>query len=163
MSEKRDIVLSTLESGGIPYELVEHPAVYNMEEMDELHLPHGEGIVKNLFLRDAKGCRFFLVSMMEDKRANLRALGNLLGVKLSFALEERLMEKLGLERGAVTPFGVLNDGDKGVEVLFDRDIQALSLMGVHPNENTATVFLAPADLAELIQGHGNPFSWVTLA
>lgn len=163
MSEKRNGVLSALKDAGISYELVDHPAVYNMEEMDELHLPHGEGIVKNLFLRDAKGRRFFLVSLMEDKRADLKALGTQLGVKLSFASEERLMEKLGLERGSVTPFGVLNDESGSVEVLFDQDIQALPLMGVHPNENTATVFLAPEDLAELIRRQGNPFSWVKLA
>lgn len=162
MSEKREKVLSALAEAGVAYEIIDHPAVYTMEEMDALHLPHGKGIVKNLFLRDPKGRRFFLVSIPEDKRADLKALGGLLGVKLSFASEEQLIEKLGLEKGSVTPLGVLNDGSGTVEVLFDRDIQALPVMGIHPNENTATVFLAPGDLVRLIQGHGNPFEWVEI-
>lgn len=162
MSEKRAEVLAALAGAGISYELVDHPAVYTMEEMEALHLPHGEAVVKNLFLRDPKGRRFFLVSLRGDKRADLRALGEQLGVKLSFASEERLMEQLGLEKGSVTPFGVLNGGSGTVEVLFDEDIRAMPLIGVHPNENTATVFLAPAHLAGLIRDHGNPFEWVKI-
>ena len=162
MSEKRASVLAALSEAGIAYELVEHPAVCTMEEMETLHLSHAEGVVKNLFLRDPKGCRFFLVSIRGEKRVDLKALGQLLEGKLSFASEGRLMEKLGLEPGSVTPLGILNDGDRTVEVLFDEDIQALPLVGVHPNENTATVFLAPADLVSLLQAHGNPFRWVKL-
>ena len=162
MSEKRLPVLKLLEERGIQYELVDHPAAYTIEEMDKLALPHAGAVVKNLFLRDPKGRRFFLVTLPGEKRADLKALGEQLGVKLSFASEERLGEKLGLEKGAVTPFGILNDGEHRVEVLFDQDIQAMPLMGVHPNENIATVFLAPADLAGLIRAQGNPFDWVAL-
>lgn len=160
MSEKRDVILAALDGAGIGYELVEHGAVYTIEEMDALSLPHAEAVVKNLFLRDAKGRRHFLVSLQKDKRADLKALGEALGVKLSFASEERQGSFLGLEKGAVTPLGVLNDGQKAVEVLFDSDIQAMPLVGVHPGENTASVFLSPADLVALIQAHGNAFAWV---
>ena len=156
MSEKRSIVFEALEALGVPYEVWEHPAVYTSEEMDALHQPDPSVVVKNLFLRDAKGKQHFLVVLQKDKQADLRALGEHLGVKLSFASEERLMKYLGLEKGAVTPFGILNDTERAVEVLLDADLECMPLIGVHPNENTATVVLKPADLVRIIERHGNP-------
>ena len=160
MSEKRSIVFEALEALGAPYEVWEHPAVYTIEEMDALYLPDPSVVVKNLFLRDAKGKQHFLVVLQKDKQADLRALGEHLGVKLSFASEERLMKYLGLEKGAVTPFGILNDTERAVEVLLDADLECMPLIGVHPNENTATVVLKPADLVRIIERHGNPVEYM---
>ena len=98
--------------------------------------------------------------LQKDKQADLRALGEHLGVKLSFASEERLMKYLGLEKGAVTPFGILNDTERAVEVLLDADLECMPLIGVHPNENTATVVLKPADLVRIIERHGNPVEYM---
>ena len=160
MSEKRSIVFEALEALGVPYEVWEHPAVYTIEEMDALHLPDPSVVVKNLFLRDAKGKQHFLVVLQKDKQADLRALGEHLGVKLSFASEERLMKYLGLEKGAVTPFGILNDTERAVEVLLDADLECMPRIGVHPNENSATVVLKPADLVRIIERHGNPVEYM---
>ncbi len=162
MSQKRDLVLRTLTERNIPYQLWEHPAVYTIEEMDALDLPAPEAVVKNLFLRDAKGRRYFLVVLSKEKQADLRALGERLGVKLSFASPERLAACMGLEKGSVTPFGVLNDQERKVEVLLDQDLRTRPLVAVHPNENTATVALAPEDLLQVLEDHGNPVTWLEL-
>ena len=162
MSQKRDLVLRTLTERSIPYQLWEHPAVYPIEEMDALDLPAPEAVVKNLFLRDAKGRRYFLVVLSKEKQADLRALGERLGVKLSFASPERLAACMGLEKGSVTPFGVLNDQERKVEVLLDQDLRTRPLVAVHPNENTATVALAPEDLLQVLEDHGNPVTWLEL-
>lgn len=162
MSQKRDLVLRTLAERNIPYQLWEHPAVYTIEEMDALDLPTPEAVVKNLFLRDAKGRRYFLVVLSKEKQADLRALGERLGVKLSFASPERLAACMGLEKGSVTPFGVLNDQERKVEVLLDQDLRTRPLVAVHPNENTATVALAPEDLLQVLEDHGNPVTWLEL-
>lgn len=162
MSQKRDLVLQTLAEQNIPYQLWEHPAVYTIEEMDALDLPAPEAVVKNLFLRDAKGRRYFLVVLSKEKQADLRALGERLGVKLSFASPERLAACMGLEKGSVTPFGVLNDQERKVEVLLDQDLRTRPLVAVHPNENTATVALAPEDLLQVLEDHGNPVTWLEL-
>lgn len=162
MSQKRDLVLQTLAERNIPYQLWEHPAVYTIEEMDALDLPAPEAVVKNLFLRDAKGRRYFLVVLSKEKQADLRALGERLGVKLSFASSERLAACMGLEKGSVTPFGVLNDQERKVEVLLDQDLRTRPLVAVHPNENTATVALAPEDLLQVLEDHGNPVTWLEL-
>ena len=162
MSQKRDVVLRTLAEQNIPYQLWEHPAVYTIEEMDALDLPAPEEVVKNLFLRDAKGRRYFLVVLSKEKQADLRALGERLGVKLSFASPERLAACMGLEKGSVTPFGVLNDQERKVEVLLDQDLRTRPLVAVHPNENTATVALAPEDLLQVLEDHGNSVTWLEL-
>ena len=162
MSQKRDLVLQTLAEQNIPYQLWEHPAVYTIEEMDALDLPAPEAVVKNLFLRDAKGLRYFLVVLSKEKQADLRTLGERLGVKLSFASPERLAACMGLEKGSVTPFGVLNDQERKVEVLLDQDLRTRPLVAVHPNENTATVALAPEDLLQVLEDHGNPVTWLEL-
>ena len=162
MSQKRDLVLQTLAERNIPYQLWEHSAVYTIEEMDALDLPAPEAVVKNLFLRDAKGRRYFLVVLSKEKQADLRALGERLGVKLSFASPERLAACMGLEKGSVTPFGVLNDQERKVEVLLDQDLRTRPLVAVHPNENTATVALAPEDLLQVLEDHGNPVTWLEL-
>lgn len=162
-TEVKEQVYAALAAAGIPYERVDHPAVFTIEEMDQLDLPHPEAVVKNLFLRDAKGKRHFLAVLPGHRSADLKTLGEKVGSKLSFASEERLEKYLGLTRGSVTPLGVLNDEARAVEVLFDRALEAMPLMGVHPNHNTATVFLRPGDLVQLIKDHGNPFAWVDLA
>lgn len=162
MSQKRDLVLQTLAERNIPYQLWEHPAVYTIEEMDALDLPAPEAVVKNLFLRDAKGRRYFLVVLSKEKQADLRALGERLGGKLSFASPERLAACMGLEKGSVTPFGVLNDQERKVEVLLDQDLRTRPLVAVHPNENTATVALAPEDLLQVLEDHGNSVTWLEL-
>ena len=144
-----------LEGKNIPFEWVEHKAVYTIEEMEELGLESMDEIAKNLFLRDQKGKRHFLVVVQGLKQVNLKELGEKLGTKLSFASEERLEKHMGLKKGAVTPLGVLNDENCAVEVYMDEDLCKLERIGVHPNDNTASVYLSPADLLNIIKEHGN--------
>ena len=159
----RQKVLSHLDGMGVSYRLVEHPAVYTMEEMENLRLDQPGGIVKNLFLRDAKGRRHFLVMLRQDKKVDLKGLQGKIGsTALKFASEERLAHYLGLEKGAVSPLGVVNDEDKAVELLMDNDLKGFELLGVHPNDNTATVWLSPADLEKVVTGHGNQVTYVDI-
>jgi len=144
-----------LEEKNIPFDWVEHKAVFTIEEMEELGLESMDEIAKNLFLRDQKGKRHFLVVVKGEKQVNLKELGEKLGTKLSFASEERLEKYLGLKKGAVTPLGVLNDEDCAVEVYFDEELCKMEKIGIHPNENTASVYLSPDDLLHIIKGHGN--------
>lgn len=149
-------IAARLRALGIEFEAVQHEAVYTIEEMERLPFAATERSAKNLFLRDDKKARFFLVSVRHDKKVDLRLLQEAIGSRrLSFASEAALFEMLKLERGAVSPLGVLNDSERRVEVLFDNDLFAFARIGVHPNENTATFFMAPADLERAIREHGN--------
>lgn len=152
----KEEVRAFLEKRGIPFSWVEHEAVYTIEEMEKLGLEKMEEMAKNLFLRDQKGKNHFLVVIRADKQANLKELGEQLGgVRLSFASEERLEKYLGLKKGAVTPLGILNDTACAVKVFLDKDFVEKGEMGVHPNDNTASVYLKTADLMQMIKEHGN--------
>ena len=151
MTMRRNDVLALLEGEGIPYELAEHPAVYTIGEMEALGLPFQDRVVKNLFLRDDKKRNYYLLTLREDRRADLKALRQTLGSRpLTFASEADLQALLGLEKGSVTPFGLLNDTDHRVRLLLDGAFRDGSI-AVHPNENTATVCLRTADLLTLLR------------
>ena len=157
MAFGKEEVCAYLDERGVAYDRVDHEAVFTMGAMDALELPFANAVVKNLFLRDDKKRNYYLVVMPDDKPANLKALRAALGARpLRFASEEDLHGMLGLRGGAVSPFGVLNDEERRVEVCLDRDFLAEpGKIGVHPNDNTATVWLKTGDLIALISEHGN--------
>ena len=160
---EREKVFARLEELGVSYEVTEHPAVFTIGEMDALGLTAKGEVCKNLFLRDAKGRRHFLVVVPGEARADLRALAaQLESSKLSFASAERLEKYLGLKQGEVTPLGVLNDADAAVEVVFDRGLERFPCLGVHPNDNTATVWLSLADILRVVEGNGTEIRGGTL-
>ena len=82
--------------------------------------------------------------------------------KLSFASAQRLEKYLGLKTGAVSPFGVWNDTENKVIVIPDEELPAQEKIGVHPNDNTATVWLAPQTLRDSIVEKGNEYRVVKL-
>lgn len=155
MSQKQ-LVYDTLEKMNIPFEKVEHTAVYTIEEMQKLGFPAGATVAKNLFLRDAKGKRHFLIVVGAEQPVNLKYLEEpLQSTKLSFASEERLQKHLGLAKGSVSPFGLLNDAEQWVEFYLDEKLLAHQVIGVHPNDNTATVFISPENLLQFVGATGH--------
>ncbi|HCL79084.1 MAG TPA: prolyl-tRNA synthetase associated domain-containing protein [Synergistaceae bacterium] len=159
----KDDVVQKLRELGVAFELEEHEAVFTIEEMERLGLDKRGEVCKNLFLRDAPGKRHFLVVLCHDKQADLSTLAaKLRASRLSFASEERLQKHLGLTKGAVSPLGMLNDGSDSVEVVLDRDLASKPLVGVHPNDNTATVYMAFAELERVLKGRGRSITFVTL-
>ncbi len=139
----------------IEFEATEHQAVYNMEELDALALPYPDRDAKNLFVRDDKKRNYYLITVKGDKKVNLKEFRKAHGLRnLSFASAEDLMAIMGLIPGAVTPLGLLNDEERKVILYLDQEFGD-GLIGIHPNDNTATVWLKAGDLAELIREHGN--------
>ena len=125
MNEQMKKVLDALDAAGIPYELMEHPPVHTIEDMDALGIFNRGEVCKNLFLRNANGKVHYIVSMCKDKHPDIQ-------------------------------FGVLNNDAHDVKVVFDRDLLTLDgLVGVHPNVNTAFVWLKFSDLLKFIEAQGN--------
>jgi Ala-tRNA(Pro) deacylase len=156
-------VYQTLTAMQIAYESIEHPAVYTIEEMEKLDLPDANAIVKNLFIRDDKKRHYDLVVLQKDKRVNLKELRTKLASRpLTFASETDLMDKLGLLKGAVTPLGIINDSEHQVNVILDEAIMSFERIGIHPNDNTATVLMAPSALVKYIEALGNPLSYIDI-
>ncbi len=154
--DKRQIY-DFLDSNNIWYEVTEHKAVFNMEEVSTIELPYPEADAKNLFVRDDKKKNYYLITVKGDKKVNLKDFKRAHNTRsLSFASAEDLMSVMGLIPGAVTPFGLLNDEARQVKFyLDDAFLDAPGLIGVHPNDNTATLWLKTEDLIKIIQDHGN--------
>jgi Ala-tRNA(Pro) deacylase len=140
------------------HEITEHKAVYNMAQLSEIPIPYPEADAKNLFIRDDKKKNFYLLTVKSDRRVDLKEFRHRHGTRpLSFAPESDLRDILGLIPGAVTPLGLLNDDERRVKAFIDRAfLEPPGLIGVHPNDNRATVWLRTTDLVDIIKGHGNP-------
>ena len=153
-----------LKSREIWHEITEHEAVYNMEEVAQIQLPYPEQEAKNLFVRDDKKKNYYLITVKGEKRVDLKEFRSRNNTRrLGFASVSDLMEILGLIPGAVTPFGLLNDEERKVQFFLDRDfLEEPGFLGVHPNDNTATVWLKTRDMLEILRRHGNPVNVVEI-
>jgi Ala-tRNA(Pro) deacylase len=149
-------VYAALDALGIVYERHEHPPVFTAEEA-AVHWAEIAGTqCKNLFLRNKKGNRHYLVVLEISKQADLRHIARLVSDdRLSFGSPERLMARLGLTPGSVTPLGLINDHDRSVRVLIDRDLRDATRLIFHPNINTASVVVSWADLQKFLESRGN--------
>jgi Ala-tRNA(Pro) deacylase len=154
-------VYEVLEQLGIPYRTKDHPPVLTVDEAKEYWRDVPGTHCKNLFLRDQKGKRHYLVVLEHSKRADMRSLAEQIGDgKLSFASDKRLEKYLGLSTGAVSPFGLVNDIDKQVKVVLDKDLQKAEYVSFHPNVNTATVTITYADFLRFLDWCKNSIMYV---
>lgn len=145
----------------IEYKTLEHPAAFTMEEIEEYGLNAQGHIPKNLVLRDVKGTRNMLVVLHGDKRANLQLIrAEIESTKLSFASDDRMKKYLNVEKGSVSPFGVIYDTEKELEIYFDADLKTQDIVGCHPNDNHATVFLKFDDLVKYVKSCGHTISYI---
>lgn len=153
-----------LKEKNIWHEITEHEAVYNMKELSQIDIPYPDGDAKNLFLRDDKKRNYYIITVKGYKRVNLKEFRQKNNTRsLSFASENDLMRVMNLIPGSVTPLGILNDKEIKVEVFIDEDfIESPGLIGIHPNDNTATVWLKTKDLINVIKEHGNKVNIVQI-
>lgn len=150
-------IYNFLNEKGVPFEITEHEAVFNMEELSHVDIPYPEADAKNLFVRDDKKRNYYLITVKGDKRVDLKEFRKRNGTRpLTFASPEDLFAIMGLTPGSVTPLGVLNDTELKAHTFIDKDFfNEPHLVGVHPNDNTATVWLNPEDLISVMREHGN--------
>src|SRR5690349_13986203 len=149
-------LLARLDALGIAYQNHEHAAVFTVEEAKALRGELHGGHIKNLFLRNKKE-EMWLVVVEEDKRVDLKALGEKLNAgKLSFGSPDRLLRYLGVLPGAVTPFGIINDKDRKVKVVLDRDLMGMDPVNAHPLVNTMTTAISAKDLVKFLEAEGHP-------
>ena len=149
-------IYDLLEKRGFWHVTTEHKPVYNMEEAGRLELPYPQSDAKNLFIRDDKKRNYYLITVKGNKRVDLKAFRQQNDTRpLTFASDQELMDMLGLIPGAVTPLGLLNDREHKVTFWLDKSfLEGSGLIGVHPNDNTATVWLKTEDLLRLLEESG---------
>lgn len=144
-----------LEELGIAYRCVEHPPVFTVEEAKALRGELPGSHIKNLFLRNKKG-RMWLVTCLEDREVDLKALGERLEAgRFSFGSAERLMTYLGVRPGSVTPFAVINDKGGEVTMVLDSGVLGAGPVNCHPLVNDMTTAVAPEDLVRFLEAEGH--------
>ena len=145
-----------LGSNSIQYERHDHPPVFTCEEADRLVPPLPAAKTKNLFLRDRKGRRHFLVVVDTGKQVDLRALPKLLECsKLSMGSADRLEQHLGIEPGSVSMLALLNDTEGKVETVIDRDLWESAAFQCHPLVNTSTLVISREGIERFLDRTGH--------
>lgn len=161
---KKQDIYEFLKQRNIEHEITEHKAVFSMNEISDIPIPHPEADAKNLFVRDDKKRNYYLITVRGNKRVNLKEFRNKNGTRpLSFASEQDLMDIMNLIPGSVSPFGLLNDKELKVKFYLDKDfLNDKKIIGIHPNDNTATVWLKVEDLVEIVKENGSKVGFVEL-
>lgn len=149
-----------LDSLKIPYEYIEHPPVPTVEEAMKYWSGIDSGHCKNIFFRNHKGDRHYLVILYYDSKLNIRELEQKLRQgKLSFASDRRLMQYLGLTPGSVSPFGLINDHTRHVHLFIDRTLLSHDRLSFHPNTNTASLIIPREGLFRFLDHTGNTWEY----
>ena len=151
-----------LEEHNVEFEITEHEAVFSMGELGSVTLPYPEWDAKNLFVRDDKKKNYYLITVRGNKRVDLKEFRKKHGLRnLSFASPEDLAEMLCVAPGSVSPLGLLCDKECRVHFYLDSEYEG-NKIGIHPNDNTATVWLKTDDLVRIIKEHGNTMEYAEI-
>ncbi len=162
MTEK-EIVLKYLKNLGIPFEIYEHPPLPTVEEALKYWQNIRAAHCKNLYFRNHKGNRHYLVILEHLQQLDIHDLEKRLKQgKLSFASEERMNRYLGIRPGSVSVFGLINDRSNHVYVFIDDKLRSAEKISFHPNDNTATVVITFPDFEKYLKSTGNGFEYIAL-
>ncbi|MGL4488240.1 MAG: prolyl-tRNA synthetase associated domain-containing protein [Rhizobiaceae bacterium] len=145
-----------LDQLGIKVKTVTHPPLYTVADSQSLRGQIEGGHTKNLFVKDKKD-NFFLLTLGEEASVDLKTIHHVIGAasKVSFGKPEALEELLGVQPGAVTAFGPINDSEHKVQVFLDADLMQHDVVNCHPLINTATTSIASSDLIKFLEATGH--------
>ncbi len=160
----KEEIYKLIKEKGYWHEITEHKAIFTMDEVNDIYVPYPEYDAKNLFVRDDKKRNYYLITVKGNKKVDLKEFRKNNNTRpLSFASENDLMTILNLIPGSVTPLGLLNDQELKVSFYLDKEfLTGKEIIGVHPNDNTATIWLKVEDLITLIKDHGNEVTIINL-
>ena len=160
---RQETVLNYLTQHGIPFSCYNHPEGKTVEEAMRWWRDDGSVHCKNLFLRNHKGDRHYLVILHCTRSLAIRDLEQRLRQgKLSFASPQRMERYLGLRPGSVSPFGLVNDTDHHVHVFLDENLRSVEKLSFHPNDNRASLSIRTEDFIRFMDSTGNTYEWVKL-
>lgn len=156
-------VYSYLDQLGIKYEYYEHPEAPTIEIAAQYYRGEGTTLCKNLFFRNHKGNKHYLVIMDSRHQMDIHDMEHRLHQgKLSFASPERMMKYLGVRPGSVSLFTLVNDENHEVFLFVDSKLKEAEKVSFHPNDNTASLVINNADMMKFIESIGNQYEFVDL-
>lgn len=156
-------VYECLDKMGIEYEYYEHPEAPTIEIAAQFYRGEDTTLCKNLFFRNHKGNRHYLVIMDSQHQMDIHSIEKMLRQgKLSFASSERMMKYLGLRPGSVSLFGLVNDKDHEVTLFVDKGLVNVKKVSFHPNDNRASLVISSSDMFKFIENIGNEWQVLDL-
>ena len=163
MSERQERVFSFLQQQEIEYSFYTHPEAPTIEIARQYWHNDGSKHCKNLFFRNHKGNRHYLVVFDSDQSLAIHDLEHRLHQgKLSFASEQRMERYLGLKPGSVSPFGLINDTENHVHLFLDKNLLNYPSLSFHPNDNRATVVISQQMFEKYLTAVGNSYEYIEL-
>ncbi len=160
---QKDRVLEVLNTLDIPFEIHEHKPLPTIEVAMEVWKDIDCTHCKNLFFRNHKGNRHYLVILESNHKLDIRDLEQRLRQgKISFASQKRMDKYLGVEAGSVSPFGLINDSENHVHIFLDRNLLNAEKISFHPNINTASVVITLDDFKRYLEWTGNSYEFLEL-
>ena len=158
-----DKVKEYLNKIGIQFKIVEHEPAYTTEEADK-YIEGYDGVrTKTMFICNKKKTNYYMIIMDDSKRLDMNTFKEIVSEKqIKMASEEALKEKLGIEPGMVSPFGLLNNDEKDVKIYMDKEIITEEIMTFHPNDNTKTLFITTKDLFKYFENIGYEINIIEL-
>ena len=156
-------VANKLQELGITYDVVEHPPAFTTEQADS-YIEGMEGVrTKSMFLTNRKKTQYYLLIMGDKKRLDMADFKVQVGAnRIHMASADSLAEKMNLPAGTVSPFGLLNNAEKDIQVYFDKDILSEEIMTFHPNTNEKTIFIKTQDLFRFLESIGFTYEFLIL-
>lgn len=159
----RNKVFEALKDLEIVYELHHHPPTPTIEEAIKYWGKMEATHCKNLFFRNHKGNKHYLVIFEHTQQLAIRDLElKLKQGKLSFASEKRMTKYLGVKPGSVSLFGLVNDIENHVYVFLDKNLLQSDYLSFHPNDNTASLKISQEDFRKFIDWSGNQHEFLEL-
>ena len=156
-------VYDYLASCGITFDYYEHPEAPTIEIASQFYRGEGTVLCKNLFFRNHKGNKHYLVIMDSRHNMDIHDIEHKLHQgKLSFASPERMMKYLGLEPGSVSPFGLINDEEHHVHLFLDENLKDAESLSFHPNDCRGTVVISREAFKQYLDGIGNTYEYIKL-
>ena len=148
-------VADRLNELGITFQIVEHEPALTTEQADRF-IEGIEGVrTKTMFLTNKKKRNFYLVIIDDAKRLDMDVFKEIVEEnRIKMASAETLNDKMMLLPGTVSPFGLLNNRDKDIQVYFDQEIVSEERMCFHPNTNEKTIFVNTEDLFTFLKAIG---------
>lgn len=158
-----DKVKEYLNTLDIKFKIVEHEPAYTTEEADKYIEGHDGVRTKTMFICNKKKTNYYMIIMDDSKRLDMNKFKEIVSEKqMKMASEEALKEKLGINPGMVSPFGLLNNDEKDVKIYMDKEIIIEEIMTFHPNDNTKTLFINTKDLFKYFENIGYKLNIIEL-
>jgi Ala-tRNA(Pro) deacylase len=160
---RRQKVLDKLKELEISYDMYEHPPLPTIEMALEYWKDLPSTHCKNLFFRNHKGNKHYLVVFECHQQMAIHQIEKMLKQgKLSFASEQRMEKYLGLRPGSVSPFGLINDTEKHVKLFLDKNLKDAPCLSFHPNDNSASLVIKNEDFIKFLQHWGGEYEFLDL-